>query len=116
MENCLQSLFQKKISTMPCEVFTFENQKPQKPHRPLMVQVKINDHSRKAFVLAAGSFHSFNRCIRTLFHNFIRSPHQLQHPTRNAPVKSTVDNHYRFVQPLLTMLLWIFAKGQQSLV
>jgi hypothetical protein len=26
-----------------------------------MVQVKIKDHSRMAFVLAAGSFHSFNR-------------------------------------------------------
>jgi hypothetical protein len=50
-------------SGMPCEVFTPENQKPQKPHRPLMVQVKIKDHSLLAFVLAAGSSHSFNRSL-----------------------------------------------------
>jgi hypothetical protein len=48
---------------MTCEVFTPENQKPQKPHHPLMVQVKIKEHSRMAFVLAAGSSHSFNRSL-----------------------------------------------------
>jgi hypothetical protein len=53
--------FPNPISGMSCEVFTPEDQKPQKPHRPLMVQVKIKDHSRMAFVLAAGSSHSFNR-------------------------------------------------------
>ena len=42
---------------------TSENKKPQKPHHPLMVQVKIKEHSRMAFVLAAGSSHSFNRSL-----------------------------------------------------
>jgi hypothetical protein len=58
-------------SGMSCEVFTPENKKPQKPHRPLMVQVKIKEHSRMAFVLAAGSFHSFKRSVRTSLHYFI---------------------------------------------
>ena len=75
------------ISGMPCEVFAPEKQKkPQKPHRPLMVQVKIKDHSRMAFVLAAGSFHSFNRSplrsyLTTQLTNSFRSSHQLQHRT-----------------------------------
>jgi hypothetical protein len=45
------------------------------------VQVKIKEHSRMAYVLAAGSSHSFNRSIRTSLHYFIRSPLQLQHRT-----------------------------------
>ncbi|MBW8333150.1 MAG: hypothetical protein K0M40_14085 [Prolixibacteraceae bacterium] len=55
---------------MSCEVFTPEEQKPQKPHRPLMVQVKIKDHSRMALVLAAGSSHS----LIQPFHSYLISP------------------------------------------
>jgi len=40
-------------------------------------------------MLAAGSSHSFNRSIRTSFHYFIRSPHQLQHPTCKCFVPHT---------------------------
>ena len=64
--HCIQSpplLFPMPTRGMSCEVLTPEPQKPQKPHRPLMVQVKIKDHSRIAFVLAAGSSHSFNRSL-----------------------------------------------------
>jgi hypothetical protein len=80
---------------MSCEVFIPEEQKPQKPHRPIMVQVKIKDHSRMALVLAAGSSHSFSRSIRTSFHYFIRSPHQLQHPACKCfmPLTHPLPNH-----------------------
>ena len=76
-------------------------------------------------VLAAGSSHSFNRSIRTSFHYFIRSSHQLQHPTCKCFVPHThtyphprqqlfqlfdlrivcpiklVPDHCRFIQPSL---------------
>ena len=39
------------ISGMSCEVFAPEDQKPQKPHRPLMVQIKIEGHSRTSLCL-----------------------------------------------------------------
>ncbi len=101
--------FPNPISGMPCEVFTPANQKPQKPHRPLMVQVKIKDHSRIAFVLAAGSSHSFNRSLgrsylATQFTNSFRSPYQLQHRT----CKCFVPQHPRFPPPTTTAFPLIF--------
>ena len=42
--------FPNPINGMSCEVFTPRDHKPQKPHRPLMVQVKIEDNSRMAIV------------------------------------------------------------------
>ena len=71
--DCIQStplLFPVQSAASPAVLSTPEDQKPQKPHRPLMVQVKIN-HSRTAFVLAAGWSHSFNRSILTSFYYFI---------------------------------------------
>jgi hypothetical protein len=65
--------FPNSINSMSCEVFTPEDQKPQKPHRPLMVQVKIKDHSRMAlfacsqFVSLIQPFHSY---LISLFHSF----------------------------------------------
>lgn len=67
------------------------------PRHPLMVQVKIKEQSRKAFVLAAGSSRSFNRSLGRSFlatpltYSF-RSPHQLQHPT----CKCFVPQHPHF--------------------
>lgn len=52
--HCIQSpplLFPMPTSGMPCEVSAPENQKPQKPHRPLVVQVKIKRHSRNTMCL-----------------------------------------------------------------
>lgn len=89
---------------MPCEVFPPENKKQQKPHRPLMVQVKIKDHSRMAFVLTAGSSHSFNRSVRTSLNYFIRSPHQLQHRT----CKCFVPQHPHLSPPTPTAFSLIF--------
>ena len=76
--HCIQStplLFPMPTSGMPCVVFTPEPHNPQKPHRPLMVQVKIKKHSRKAMCLQPVRFtHSTVRFDarssrrRSLFH------------------------------------------------
>ena len=48
-------------------------------------------------VLAAGSSHSFNHFVRTSLHYFIRTPHQLQHPT----CKCFVPQHPHLSQPTI---------------
>jgi len=63
--------FPNPISGMSFEVFTPVDKKPQKPHHPLMAQVKIEDHSCMTFVLAVGLSHSFNRSVHTSLHHFI---------------------------------------------
>jgi hypothetical protein len=50
-------------SGMSCEVFTPENQRPQNSPPPFNGAGKNKEHSRMAFVLAAGSSHSFNRSL-----------------------------------------------------
>lgn len=44
-------VFPNPINGLFCEGFTHEDQKPQKPHHPLMVQVKIKAHLRLALCL-----------------------------------------------------------------
>jgi hypothetical protein len=50
-------------SGMSCEVFTPENQRPQNSPPPFNGAGKNKEHLRMAFVLAAGSSHSFNRSL-----------------------------------------------------
>ena len=83
--------FPNPISGMSCLVFTPENQIPQNSPPPINGAGKSKRAFAHAFVLAAGSSHSFIRSIRTSFHYFIRSPHQLQHPTCKCFVPHT---HY----------------------
>ena len=58
-----------------------------------------------AFVLAAGSSHSFNRFVRTSLHYFIRSPHQLQHRTwkcfvpQHPHLSNPQQQHYHLSLP-----------------
>ena len=78
-------LFPMPTSGMPCGRVYPGKQKPQKPHRPLMVQVKIKDHSRKAMCLqpdrlthSTVRFDARSSRRRSLFH-FVHRPASAPH-------------------------------------
>jgi hypothetical protein len=93
-------LFPTQSAICPVVVFTPENQKPQNSPPPFNGAGKIKELWRMAFVLAAGSSHSFNRSLGRSFlatpltFSF-RSPHQLQHRT----CKCFVPQHPHLSRP-----------------
>jgi hypothetical protein len=89
--------FPNPINGMSCEVFTPATKAPP----PFNSEGKIKDYLRMAFVLAVGSSQSFSRSIRTSFHYFICSSHQLQHPT----CKCFVPQHPHLSPPTATFPL-----------
>jgi hypothetical protein len=86
---------------LPIPLSSPENKNKKKAPPPFNSEGKIKDYSRMTFVLAAGSSQSFSRSIRTSFHYFIRSPHQLQHPT----CKCFVPQHPHLSPPTATFPL-----------
>ena len=85
--HCIQSpplLFPMPTSGMPCGRVSPEKPKPQIPHRPLMVQVKIKEGYLVGLMLAAGSSHSF---IRSPFRSCLTTqlPTSFVHRPASAP-------------------------------
>ena len=104
-------LFPTQSSVCPASCLPLKHQKPQIPHHPLMVQVKIKDGYFVGFVLAAGSSHSF---IRSPFRSCLTTqlPASFVHRPSSAPhVCVFRASHPHLFPPTAALLQFIFTCG-----